>query len=112
MENTKLCANLSSNLRKSFGTRSLPLRKDDKVAIMRGKNKGTEAKVIRVDRKRGKAYLENVTRKKADNTEKNFPVDVSNLMIKEIETKDERRVKKRSVKKTAEGGQESAKKVE
>ncbi|MCX8158567.1 MAG: 50S ribosomal protein L24 [Candidatus Diapherotrites archaeon] len=90
----KVCCNLSKELRKSLKRRSLPLRKGDKVRIMRGTYAGKDAKVIRIERKKNKVYLENITRKKSDGTEVNIPIDASNLQIIEVELKDERRFKK------------------
>ena len=93
----KICANLSKELRKTLKKRSLAIRKDDTVKITRGKLKGKEAKIIRVDRESQRAYLENITRKKADGTETNQPINVSNLQIIEIESKDEKRIKGRKI---------------
>jgi len=90
----KICSNLSKELRKRLGKRSLSLRKEDKIKIMRGKNKGKETKVMSVDRKTGRVILEKITHKKADGTESAIPFNASNLQIIEIEEKDERRIKK------------------
>jgi len=90
MKNT-VCSNLSKALRKSLGKRSLPLRKGDTVKVMRGKFFGKEAKVIGADKDSGRVLLENITKKKADGTEKNIGIHASNLQVIEIEEKDEKR---------------------
>ena len=59
-----LSANLSKDLRVKQGTRNVPVRKGDKVKIMRGKYKGQESKVIQVWTKKLKVYLENIQVKK------------------------------------------------
>lgn len=45
-----MSASLSKDLRKKHGVRSLPVRKDDEVVVVRGTNKGQKGKVIQVQR--------------------------------------------------------------
>ncbi len=84
-------AHLSRELREELKRRSLPVRKGDKVRIMRGKFRGKEGVVARVDLRRLKVFVEGITQKKADGTEVLFPLDPSNLMIIEVDRSDERR---------------------
>ncbi|MDN5358396.1 MAG: large subunit ribosomal protein [Candidatus Diapherotrites archaeon] len=86
-----VAAHLSPELRKELGRRSLPVRKGDKVRIMRGKFRGKEGVVARVDLRRLKVFVEGITQKKANGTEVLFPLDPSNLMIIEVDRSDERR---------------------
>lgn len=89
-----LNAHLSPELRKEMkGKRSLMIKKGDKVKIMRGKNKKKEGKIVKVDHKKAKVFIEKITRKKADGTEKLIPIKASNLLIIELEQKDEKRIK-------------------
>jgi len=89
-----LNAHLSPELRKEMkGKRSLMIKKGDKVKIMRGKNKKKEGKIVNVDHKKAKVFIEKITRKKADGTEKLIPIKASNLLIIELEQKDEKRIK-------------------
>jgi len=74
-------APLSSELRKELGIRRLPVRKGDVVRIMRGDWKGHEGKVVRVDLKRVAIYVEGVTVKRADGTERYYPIHPSKIMI-------------------------------
>lgn len=53
-----MSANLSRELREEYGRRSLPLRKGDKVEVLRGDFKGHEGKVEKVDLKRYRVYVE------------------------------------------------------
>ncbi|KAG9304604.1 hypothetical protein G9A89_020168 [Geosiphon pyriformis] len=47
-----MSAALAKDLREKYNTRSVPIRKDDEVRIVRGSNKGREGKVSQVYRKR------------------------------------------------------------
>ena len=76
-----LNAPLSPELRKELGIKRLPVRKGDVVRIMRGDWKGHEGKVVEVDLKRVAIYVEGVTVKKADGTERYYPIHPSKVMI-------------------------------
>ncbi len=76
-----LHATLSKELRKKYGKRAVRVRKGDKVRIMRGEFAGHEGKVVEVDMKRVRIYVEGVTRKKSDGTEVYVPIHPSNVMI-------------------------------
>jgi len=86
-------ANLSKELREKYNRRSLPVRKDDKVKVMRGKFKGKIAKVTEVNLKTLKVYLEGVTRKKVDGKEVQVPMQPSNLQIISAAMDDKKREK-------------------
>ncbi len=88
-----VAAPLSKELRKKFNRRSLPLRKGDKVEVMRGEFKGVKTTVREVDLKKLKVILEDVKRKKTDGTEVRVPLDPSNLMIIEPDMSDRKRQK-------------------
>ena len=49
---------LSKDLRKKHGVRSMPVRKDDEVSIVKGHYKGTKGKVTQVYRLRWCIYVE------------------------------------------------------
>jgi len=89
-----LSANLSKELRKKYGKRSLSLRKDDIVKIMRGKFKGKTAKVERVDLKKLKVYLEGINVTTQAGVKRPIPIDPSNLQIIELNLSDKKRVAK------------------
>jgi len=85
--------NLDKNLRKDYKRRSMPLRKGDKVEVMRGKFKGIKSKVKSVDLKKLRVYLEDVKREKTDGTEVSVPIHPSNLKIIEPDMNDRKRQK-------------------
>lgn len=88
-----LSATLSKDLRADLGTRTLPIRSGDKVRVLRGDFKGHEGEVLEVDYGSYKVTIEEVTLSKPDGTPVFLPVDPSNLMIIDADTKDERRIK-------------------
>merc|ERR1712226_1549086 len=55
-----LSAKLSKELRMKYQVRSMPIRKDDEVRIIRGKHKDDIGKVITVYRKRMCIHIERV----------------------------------------------------
>ena len=87
-----LSAHLSKELREKYHRRSFPVRKGDEVQIMRGKFKGKKGKVARVDYKKYRIYIEGITIKKADGTERMFPIHPSNAMIVSLDLSDKKRV--------------------
>merc|ERR1712008_230308 len=56
---------LSSELRNKYHVRSMPVRKDDEVSVVRGTYKGREGKVIQCYRKKWVIHVERITREKA-----------------------------------------------
>ncbi|MEB3862070.1 MAG: 50S ribosomal protein L24 [Desulfurococcales archaeon] len=86
-------ATLSRELREKYGVRSLPVRKGDKVRIMRGDFKGHEGEVVEVDLKRYAIYVDGATIKKADGTPVFRPIHPSNVMIVQLKLDDKWRQK-------------------
>ncbi len=76
-----LGSHLGPELVKKHGTRSLPVRKGDKVKILRGDFAGMEGEVTEVDYKGAKVYVQGVTFAKADGTQVQKPVHASKVMI-------------------------------
>ncbi len=56
-------AHLSEKLSTELKTRSMPVRKNDIVKVVRGEFKGREGKIIKVDIESHKVYIEKVVRK-------------------------------------------------
>merc|ERR1712033_157884 len=58
---------LSKDLRQKYNVRSIPIRKDDEVQIVRGHYKGQQVgKVVQVYRKKYCIYIERIQREKAN----------------------------------------------
>ena len=79
-----LHSHLSRELREKMKKRSIRARKGDKVKIVRGSFKGKEGKIVKVDLKKCKIFIEGVTRKKARGQEILVPIDPSNVIITEL----------------------------
>ncbi|MCS7096994.1 MAG: 50S ribosomal protein L24 [Candidatus Methanomethylicia archaeon] len=84
-------APLSPELRRQYSRRSFPIRKGDTVLIMRGDFAGVEGKVVKVNLKKMRIYVENATRKKADGTVIHAPIHPSKVMIIKLDLSDKRR---------------------
>ena len=80
----KVKGHLSKELKKELKKRSIGLRKGDEVKIMRGSHKGFKGKIIRVDRKHSRIFIDKLARKKADGTEILLGVPAAKLMVLSI----------------------------
>lgn len=88
-----LSANLSKSLREKHKKRSIVLRKNDVVKVMRGKFKGKQGKVLLVNIKLLRIEVEGMQVKKQDGSKVNVPLKPSNLQIVELSLEDKRRLK-------------------
>ncbi|XP_066968464.1 large ribosomal subunit protein uL24 [Macrobrachium rosenbergii] len=62
-----MSAPLSKELRQKYNVRSIPIRKDDEVQVVRGHYKGQQVgKVVSVYRKKYCIYIERIQREKAN----------------------------------------------
>ncbi len=86
-----LSATLSKDLRKKYGKRSLSVRKDDKVKVLRGQFKKKTGKVSKVNMKKIRLYIEGVENVKKDGSKAPYPVHPSNVMITELNLDDKER---------------------
>jgi large subunit ribosomal protein L24 len=85
-------ANLSKELRKKYGRRSFPLRKNDVVKIMNGKFRKKSGKVLEVNVVRQKIIIEGIQKSKKDGTKVNALLNASNLQITELNLDDKKRI--------------------
>jgi large subunit ribosomal protein L24 len=88
-----MSANLSPELRRRFGKRSMPVRKGDEVEVMRGSQKGLRGTVSRVDLGRCRVYADEIKVKKVDASEVMRPLQPSNLKIVKLKLDDKMREK-------------------
>ena len=88
-----MSANLSKELRKKYGRRSFPVRKNDIVNIMRGKFKKKTGKINNIDLKKLRVSIENIQNQKKDGTKVNVYFKPSNLQIQELILDDKERMK-------------------
>ena len=88
-----MSAHLSPELREKYGVRSMPIRKGDRVKVVRGDYKGTEGEVISVDRDKYRIAIKGLIRKKTDGTEIPIPIHPSKVIITKLDLKDDARKK-------------------
>jgi len=86
-----ISANLSKELRKKYGKRNFPIRKEDRVKIMKGEFKKKTGKIELVKLKKLKVTIEGIYRTKKDGTKVSVYFDPSNLQIQELNVEDKKR---------------------
>ena len=86
-----MTAMLSPELREKYGIKRLPVRKNDVIRILRGSWAGHEGKVVEVDLKRMRIFVEGVTIKRADGTPRYYPIHPSKVMIVKLDLSDPKR---------------------
>ncbi|OTB04178.1 hypothetical protein M426DRAFT_73566 [Hypoxylon sp. CI-4A] len=79
-----MSAPLSKELREKYNVRSIPIRKDDEVTIVRGTNKGREGKVTSVYRLKYQINIERVTREKASGQSVPLGIHPSKVVINKL----------------------------
>ncbi|EAQ87000.1 translation protein SH3-like domain-containing protein [Chaetomium tenue] len=79
-----MSAPLSKELREKYNVRSMPIRKDDEVTIVRGLNKDKEGKVLSVYRLKYVIHIERVTRDKASGQSVPLGIHPSNVVITKL----------------------------
>jgi len=82
---------LSKDLRGKHGVRSIPIRKDDEVIIVRGSHKGAEGKVVGVHRKKFVINVDRVTRDKVNGATAHIGIHPSNVVITTIKMDKDRK---------------------
>ncbi|MFQ6134638.1 MAG: 50S ribosomal protein L24 [Nitrososphaerales archaeon] len=87
-------ATLSPELREKYGVRSVRIRKDDSVKVLRGEFKGVEGKVIKVFTESGRINVEGVTREKIAGGSVPIKIHASNIMLTSLNLDDSWRRKK------------------
>ncbi|KAI6144801.1 ribosomal protein L24 [Pisolithus thermaeus] len=82
---------LAKDLRTKYSVRSLPIRKDDEVRIVRGKYKDREGKVTQVYRKKWVIYVDRVQRDKSSGASVPIGIHPSKVVITTIKLDKDRR---------------------
>ena len=79
-----MSAPLSTDLRSKYNVRSMPIRKDDEVQVVRGTYKGREGKVVQVYRKKWVIHIERITREKVNGSTVNVGINPSKVVITKL----------------------------
>merc|ERR1712168_826367 len=73
---------LSKELKAKYGVRTMPIRKDDEVQVVRGHYKGQQVgKVIQCYRSKFRIYIERIQREKANGATVNVGIHPSKVII-------------------------------
>merc|ERR1712171_149 len=86
-----MSAHLNKELSSKYHVKSMPIRKDDEVIVVRGSHRGREGKVIQVYRKKYVIHIERVTREKSNGSTVNVGIHPSNVMITKLKLDNDRR---------------------
>ncbi|KAF7729763.1 60S ribosomal protein L26A [Apophysomyces ossiformis] len=79
-----MSSSLSKELREKYNTRSIPIRKDDEVMVVRGTYKGREGKVVQVYRKKWVIHIERVNREKVNGATVPIGIHPSNVVVTKL----------------------------
>merc|ERR1712010_17212 len=101
-----MSAHLDKTLSNKHHVKSMPIRKDDEVIVVRGSHRGREGKVIQVYRKKYVIHIERVTREKSNGPTVNVGIHPSNVMITKLKLDKDRRaiLERKDTTKAAEKG--------
>merc|ERR1711926_47117 len=99
-----MSAPLSKELRTKYGVRSMPVRKDDEVQVVRGHYKGQQVgKVLQCYRKKFCVYIERIQREKANGASVYVGIHPSKVVIVKLKMdKDRKKILDRRAKGRAE----------
>merc|ERR1712139_267380 len=86
-----MSAHLNKELSNKHHVKSMPIRKDDEVIVVRGSYRGREGKVIQVYRKKYVIHIERVTREKSNGSTVNVGIHPSNVVITKLKLDKDRR---------------------
>ncbi|POS87086.1 putative 60S ribosomal protein L26-2 [Erysiphe pulchra] len=91
-----MSAPLSKELREKYHVRSIPIRKDDEVLVVRGSNKGREGKITSVYRLKYVVHIERVVKEKSSGQSVPLGIHSSNVVITKLKLdKDRERILER-----------------
>jgi len=103
-----MSANLSKELQARHGVRSMPIRKDDEVLIVRGMYKTREGKSTACFRKKMVVHIERITREKMSGQQVPVGIQASNLVITKLKMDKDRKEKLEAKAKKNRAGASSA----
>ena len=89
-----LGSNLSKELRKEIGKRTIPVRIGDMVKILRGQFKGRTGKVEKVSLVKQKIFVAGAEFVKKNGSKSMYPLSSSSVQIIKLNNDDKKRIKK------------------
>ncbi|KAJ3030960.1 UNVERIFIED_CONTAM: 60S ribosomal protein L26 [Siphonaria sp. JEL0065] len=79
-----MSAPLAKELRDKYKVRSLPIRQDDEVEVVRGSHKGKVGKVVAVYRKKWVIHIDKLVKEKSNNQSVQLGINPSKVKITTI----------------------------
>eukprot|EP00616_Rhizochromulina_sp_CCMP1243_P020017 CAMPEP_0118974002 /NCGR_PEP_ID=MMETSP1173-20130426/11022_1 /TAXON_ID=1034831 /ORGANISM="Rhizochromulina marina cf, Strain CCMP1243" /LENGTH=142 /DNA_ID=CAMNT_0006923703 /DNA_START=63 /DNA_END=491 /DNA_ORIENTATION=- len=86
-----MSAGLSKELQAKYNVRSMPIRKDDEVMILRGGQKNREGKVVQAYRKKFVIHVERVMKEKPNGASTPIGIHPSNVVITKLKLDKDRK---------------------
>merc|ERR1719409_685980 len=86
-----MSANLSKEMQAKYNVRSIPIRKDDEVTVVRGLYKNREGKVTSCYRKKYVIHVERITREKANGATVPVGIHPSKVVITKLKLDKDRK---------------------
>nr|QAA11205.1 ribosomal protein L26 [Eustigmatophyceae sp. Mont 10/10-1w] len=84
MRRVLMSAPLSKDLQAKYKVRSMPIRKEDEVTVVRGRHKNSDGKVTQVYRKKFVIHIDRITREKANGATVNVGIHPSKVVITKL----------------------------
>jgi large subunit ribosomal protein L26e len=82
---------LSKELKLKYSVKSIPIRKEDQVLVVRGFHKGKIGKVVQCQRKIFKVFIDCVSKMKSNKMNAFIPISSSNIVITRLFLNSERK---------------------
>ena len=98
----QLGSQLSEDLRKKYGKKSVRVIEGDSIKIVRGEFKGVDGKISKVSTKKSSVAVEGVKKEKTKGDKFDVYIHTSNLLVTGLNTEDKWRIAKLEGKKPSE----------
>ncbi|NOS62254.1 MAG: 50S ribosomal protein L24 [Nitrosarchaeum sp.] len=98
----QLGSQLSEDLRKKYGKKSVRVIEGDSIKIVRGEFKGVDGKISKVSTKKNSVAVEGVKKEKTKGDKFDVYIHTSNLLVTGLNTEDKWRIAKLEGKKLSE----------
>ena len=107
----QLGSQLSEDLRKKYGKKSVRVIEGDSIKIVRGEFKGVDGKISKVSTKKSSVAVEGVKKEKTKGDKFDVYIHTSNLLVTGLNTEDKWRIAKLEGKKPSEKPKEAIEKT-
>lgn len=107
----QLGSQLSEDLRKKYGKKSVRVIEGDSIKIVRGEFKGVDGKISKVSTKKSSVAVEGVKKEKTKGDKFDVYIHTSNLLVTGLNTEDKWRIAKLEGKKPNEKPKETIEKI-